>query len=108
VKSTTFERPSTSSTKKSSNQKNSKSAAKPKVTTSKVTVKLPSSTSVTQTVAGTTTDVAVGSCVTATGTTDGGSVDAARVVVSQPVNGSCAAGFGGFGRQAGGSTGGQV
>jgi hypothetical protein len=109
VKSTTFPRPATSSTKKSStSKKRAKPAARPKATTSKVTVRFASSTSVTQTVAGATSDVAVGACVTATGTTDGGNVDAARVVVSQPVNGSCSVGFGGFGRRGGGSTGGQV
>ena len=43
---------------------------------------------------GTTADVAVGSCVTATGTNSAGSVTANRVVVSQPVSGSCTAGFG--------------
>ena len=106
VKSTTFQRPSTTSTtsgKKKSTSKGTRTAT-PTMKTSNVTVTLPSAVAITETVAGTTADVAVGSCVTATGTTSAGA-STRRVVVSQPVSGSCTAGFG-FGRRGGGSTGG--
>lgn len=104
VKSTTFQRPTTTST--TSGKK--KSTPKPTTKTSNVTVTLPSAVSISQTVAGTAADVAVGSCLTATGTTSAGSVAANRVVVSQPVSGSCTAGFGfggGRGPGAGGGNG---
>jgi hypothetical protein len=96
VKSTTFQRPSTTSTtsgKKKSTSKGTRTAT-PTMKTSNVTVTLPSAVAITETVAGTTADVAVGSCLTATGTTSAGSVTANRVVVSQPVSGSCTGGFG--------------
>jgi hypothetical protein len=96
VKSTTFQRPSTTSTtsgKKKSTSKGTRTAT-PTMKTSNVTVTLPSAVAISETVAGTTADVAVGSCVTATGTNSAGSVTANRVVVSQPVSGSCTAGFG--------------
>jgi hypothetical protein len=110
VKSTTFQRPSTTSTtsgKKKSTSKRTTTAA-PTTKTSNVTVTLPSAVAISQTVAGTAADVAVGACLTATGTTSAGSVAANRVVVSQPVSGSCTAGFGfggGRGPGAGGGNG---
>jgi len=112
VKSTTFARPTTTTTKpksKSSSKSAKAKSSSPKSTTSNVKVTLTSSTTYTQTVAGTTADVAVGSCVTATGTTAGAGIDADRVNVSAPVNGACAGGFGGgrFGGNGNGS-GGQV
>jgi hypothetical protein len=107
VKSTTFQRRS-SSKKSSTKSKKAQSTTttKPKTTTSNVTVTVGSSAAITQTVTGTTSDVAVGSCVTATGTTGAGGLDAASVVVSQPVNGTCSGGFGGFGGGPGGAAGG--
>ena len=53
----------------------------------------------TQTSTGTLADITAGSCITATGTKGaGGTVTAATVILSAPVNGSCAgAGFGGGG-----------
>jgi len=69
----------------------------PKLTTQKVDVTLSDSTKITQTVAGTMSDVAVGSCLTAIGTGDATAVTAARVTISDPVNGACTAGFGGGG-----------
>jgi hypothetical protein len=109
VKSTTFQRPTTTSTtsgKKKSTSKRTTTAA-PKTKTSNVTVTLPSAVTISQTVAGTTADVAVGSCLTATGTTSAGSVAANRVVVSQPVSGSCTAGFGFGGGRGSGAGGGN-
>jgi hypothetical protein len=88
VKSTTFTRPK-------------KKNAKPKRTTKNVTVSLAGTAVITQTVPATATDVAVGSCVTATGSTVAGGVGASTVTVSAPVNGACTGGFG-FGRGAGG------
>ncbi|WP_417562076.1 hypothetical protein [Microbacterium sp.] len=75
------------------------------------TVAIDSSTKVTTTVAGTTSDLAVGKCVTATGTSDtSGGFDAKALTVSPASSdGTCTTGFGG-GRQgsagANGSTGG--
>jgi hypothetical protein len=87
-----------------------KKGAKPKTTTKAVTVKLSSSTTITQTVAAAASDVTVGSCVTATGTSAAGGVTASSVTVSQPVNGACGGfggrGGGGFGGGAGNGTGG--
>jgi hypothetical protein len=110
VKSTTFQRPTATSTKaKNAKAKSTKpkSTAKPKTSTTNVTVSLTGTTTITQTVTGSASDVAVGSCVTATGTTAAGSVAADRVMVSQPVNGSCSIGFG-FGGRGGGAPGGAV
>jgi len=105
VKSTSFQRPATTSGK---NTKQAESAkTKPTTTTSNVTVTLPSAAVITETVAGTPADVAVGSCVTATGTTSAGSVAANRVMVSQPVNGSCTLGFGFGGGRGAGAAGGN-
>jgi hypothetical protein len=101
VKSTTFARPATTSTKTKSKSKSSSTktqTTRPKATTSNVTVTLTSSTTISQTVTGSAADVAVGSCVTATGTTAGAGITADRVNVSSPVNGACTGGFGGFGR----------
>ena len=107
VKSTTFARPTNTSTKAKAKAK-AKSAktstSQPKATTSDVKVTLASSTAITQTVAGTAGDVVAGSCVTATGTTAGAGITAARVDVTAPVNGTCTGGFGG--RFGGGSAGG--
>lgn len=109
VKSTTFARPTTTSTKSKSKSKSRQSAktqtSRPKATTRNVTVTLASSTTITQTVSGTAADVAVGSCVTATGTTAGAGITADRVNVSAPVNGACTGGFGGgfFGGGPGGN-----
>ena len=96
VKSTTFQRPATTSTTSGKKKSTSKgtTTSKPTTKTSNVTVALPSGVAISETVSGTTADVAVGSCLTATGTTSAGSVAANRAVVSQPVNGSCTAGFG--------------
>jgi hypothetical protein len=110
VKSTTFQRPTSTSTKaKNAKAKSTKSGstAKPKTTTTNVTVTLAGTTTITQTVTGSVSDVAVGACVAATGTTTAGSIDANRVTVSQPVNGSCSGGFG-FGGRGGGAAGGTV
>jgi hypothetical protein len=77
---------------------------KPKTTTKNVTVTLGDSTTVTQTTSASQKDLAVGSCVSAVGTTDSvGTVTANRVAISQPQNGACSAfgfggGPGGFGR----------
>jgi hypothetical protein len=76
---------------------------KPKTKTEKVAVTLADSTTVTQTTSAKSTDLAVGSCVTANGTTDSvGTVKATNVVISQPENGSCTRvgglGGGGLGR----------
>jgi hypothetical protein len=109
VKSTTFQRPTATSTTSGKKKSTSKGTTTPKPTTktSNVTVTLPSAVTISETVAGTTADVAVGSCLTATGTTSAGNVAANRAVVSQPVNGSCTAGFGfGFGGGAGPGAGG--
>jgi hypothetical protein len=71
---------------------------KSKAKTRTVTVTLASSTTLTQTVKGAESDLAVGSCVSANGTVDSlGTITAKNVTISQPVNGSCAGGFGGFG-----------
>jgi hypothetical protein len=87
---------------------------KPRITTQNVAVTVDSSTALTQTVRATVKDLAVGSCVTATGSVDSvGTVTAKNVTVSQPENGSCTAfgnGFGGggfFGR-GGGANGGPA
>jgi hypothetical protein len=104
VKSTTFQRPTTSS-KSTGKKAKAKATTRPKATTTDVTVTLAASTTVTQTVAASASDVTVGSCVTATGTTASGSVNAERVTVSPPVNGACAGGFGFGGRGGGGSAG---
>ena len=83
--------------------KNNKS--KPKTGT--VTVTLSGSTTLTQTQKAAETDLAVGSCVSANGTVDSlGTITAKNVTISQPVNGTCAGGFGGFGGGAGGFGGG--
>jgi|SRR5271169_1335923 len=71
---------------------------KTKAKTATVSVTLSGSTTVTETVKGAVSDLAVGSCVTANGTADSlGTITAKSVTVSQPVNGSCGGGFGGFG-----------
>ncbi len=63
------------------------------------TVTYATTTTITQTSTGTLADITAGSCITATGTKGaGGTVTAATVILSAPVNGSCAgAGFGGGG-----------
>jgi hypothetical protein len=68
------------------------------------TVRYASTTTITQTSTGTVADIIAGSCITATGTKGGdGTLTAATVTLSAPVNNSCAvSGFGGFG---GGGTG---
>ncbi len=71
---------------------------KSKPTTDSVTVTLTGSTTLTQTQKAAATNLASGSCVTASGTVDSlGTITAKTVTISQPVNGSCAGGFGGFG-----------
>jgi len=83
--------------------KNNKS--KPKTGT--VTVTLSGSTTLTQTQKAAETNLAVGSCVSANGTVDSlGTITARNVTISQPVNGTCAGGFGGFGGGPGGFGGG--
>ncbi len=80
---------------------------KSKTKTRTVTVTLTSSTTVTQTVKGAESDLAVGSCVSANGTADSlGTITAKNVTISQPVNGSCGGGFGGFGGRFRGGAGG--
>ncbi len=72
-----------------------------------MTVSLTDSTSITQTVAASQSDLAVGACVNAAGNADSvGTVTATTVTISQPQNGSCSA-FGGFGGGFGGRFGGQ-
>ncbi len=79
--------------------------SKPKTKT--VTVTLTSSTTLTQTVKAAMSDLAVGSCVSANGTVDSlGTVTAKNVTISQPQNGTCFAGFGGFGGRFRGGAGG--
>jgi hypothetical protein len=83
VKARMFVRPTTDDT--------SKRNTTPKSKTVNVTVSLADSTAITQTVDATSADLAVGSCVNATGTTDSvGTVTASTVTISQPQNGSCA------------------
>lgn len=107
VKSTTFVRPAASRSTKSSKAKHaSTSKATPKPTTRDVTVTLTGTSQISQTVSAAASDVTVGACVTATGTSNGGGVNADRVAISAPVNGQCTGGFGGFGR--GGNANGQV
>jgi Domain of unknown function (DUF5666) len=75
-------------------QTNTKS--KPKTRT--VTVTLTGSTTLSQTIKAAQSNLAVGSCVSANGTPDSvGTITAKSVTISQPVNGSCAGGLGGFG-----------
>ena len=72
-----------------------KKNAKPKTTTKKVKVTFSSATTITQTVAATAAELAVGSCVTAAGTAnDSGILTAASITISQPENGACTTGFG--------------
>jgi len=88
----------TSPTTAPANTKSAASATKPaKTTTQTVSITVDPNTIWTQTVSATQKDLAVGSCVTATGTVDSvGTVTAKQVTISQPQNGSCT-GFGGFG-----------
>src|SRR5262249_42098449 len=84
---------------------NAKSTKKPKTVTQTVTVTVDGQTTFTQTVNATEKDLAVGSCVSASGTVDSvGTVTAKNVTMSQPENGSCTAagGFGGGGFGGGG------
>jgi hypothetical protein len=84
VKSTTFTIPK-------------KQGAQPKTKKQDVKVTLSSSTKITETVAGAATDLAVGKCVTASGTGDSGAITADSVRISDPQSdGSCNA-FGGPG-----------
>ena len=108
VKSTTFVRPAATKSKgkaKGASTSKSTSSTTPKTTTSNVTVTLTNTSQISQTVSASASDVTVGSCVTATGTSNGGGVDADRVAISDPVNGQCTGGFGRFG--GGGGTGGN-
>jgi Domain of unknown function (DUF5666) len=85
-------------------------------TSGQVTVTFTATTPITDTVAVTSKDVTVGSCVTVVGKPSAGgapatSVTATSVTISAPVKGNCtgaggfgAGGFGGFGRGQGGST----
>jgi hypothetical protein len=81
---------------------------KPKTKTENVTVTVGDSTAISQTTPASQKNLAVGSCVSAFGTTDSvGTVTANRVSISQPQNGACSAfGFGGFGGGPGGFVGG--
>jgi hypothetical protein len=75
-------------------QTNTKSKAK----TRTVTVTLTGSTTLSQTIKAAESNLAVGSCVSANGTPDSvGTITAKSVTISQPVNGSCTGGLGGFG-----------
>ena len=105
VKSTNFVRPVATKNAKSSKSNKTKAptTTAPKTTTSNVKVTLTNSTQLTQTVGASASDVTVGSCLTATGTSSGGGVTADRVAISDPVNGQCLGGFGGFGGGAGGA-----
>jgi len=106
VKSTTFVRPATTKSSSSTKAKRaSTSKSTPKTTTSNVTVTLTDSSQISQTVSASASDVTVGACVTATGTSSGGGVLADRLAVSAPVNGQCTGGFGGFGRGGGSGAG---
>jgi hypothetical protein len=72
-----------------------KKNAKPKTTTKKVKVTFSSATTITQTVPATVAELAVGSCMTATGTpNDTGILTAASITISQAENGACTTGFG--------------
>jgi len=85
----------TSPTTTPANTKSSNKQAK--ATTQTVVVTVDANTVWSQTVSATQKDLAVGSCVTATGAVDSvGTVTAKEVTISQPENGSCT-GFGGFG-----------
>jgi hypothetical protein len=88
-----------------------KAGKKPKTKSENVTVTLTDTTMVTQTTNAALTDVTVGSCVTALGTADSvGTITANTVTVTQPQNGACGfgrGGFGGFGRGGFGGNGGN-
>jgi hypothetical protein len=107
VKSTAFARPTSTSKTSTSKAKTSKATRKTtaKRTTTDVVVSLSASTTISQTVGATAADVVVGKCVTATGAVGSGAVDAARVAISDPVNGACTGGFGGRFGGGGGGTG---
>jgi hypothetical protein len=68
----------------------------PTIKTKNVKVTLSSSTTVTQLVGASQSDLATGQCVNAAGTGDAEAITAQRVTISQPVNGACM-GFGGGG-----------
>lgn len=113
VKSTTFVRPAATKSKtkaKGASTSKRPSSTPPKTTTSNVTVTLTNTSQISQTVSASASDVTVGSCVTATGTSNGGGVNADRVAISAPVNGQCTGGFGRFGGGGAGASGanGQV
>ncbi len=87
--------------------------------TGQTTVTYTSSTTFIQRVTASASAVTVGSCITARGTPTsgssssastpfGGPVTATTVDISQSTSGSCATGFGGFGRGGGGGTGGTA
>lgn len=109
VKSTSFQRPATASASKGKSKSSAKSAKNakqtaPKTTTTNVVVTVGANTTITQTQSATAADVVAGKCVAATGTAGTGAVDAARVSISDPVNGECTGGFGGgFGGRFGGN-----
>ena len=74
------------------------SSKKSKPKTKTVTVTLTSSATLTQTVKAAVGDLTVGSCVSANGSVDSlGTITAENVTISTPQNGTCFAGFGGFG-----------
>jgi hypothetical protein len=70
-----------------------KQGSTPKLKAQKVKVTLSSSTSITQTVTGTASDVTTGRCLFATGTGDSSAVTADSVRISDAQNGSCIGGF---------------
>ncbi|HLI00171.1 MAG TPA: DUF5666 domain-containing protein [Acidimicrobiales bacterium] len=72
------------------------------------TVSWTSATTFSETVTVTASSIAVGDCVTASGTSNNGTITARTVSVSKPVSGSCSAGRpGGFGGFGGGAAGGR-
>jgi len=81
---------------------------KPTTKTQNVDATITPDTTVSQTVPATAKDLAVGSCVMASGKVDSvGTVTANRVEISQPANGACSFGFGGRGPGGFGQPGGQ-
>ncbi len=71
-----------------------------------VVVTLTGSTTFTERMSASSTDLAVGKCATAVGTASStGAITANSISLSSPVSGSCSSGFGGFGRGGGGAGG---
>ncbi len=74
--------------------------------TTNVVVTLTGSTTFTERMSASSSDLAVGKCATAVGTASStGAITANSISLSSPVSGSCSSGFGGFGRGGGGAGG---